>query len=65
MQDSLIVRPVVPGDRARWEPLWAGYNTFYGRTLPVEITDVGEEENGKRETGNDASRESGIGNRIG
>lgn len=40
MADSLIVRPVAPGDRARWEPLWAGYNTFYGRALPGEITDV-------------------------
>ncbi|MCA1581663.1 MAG: GNAT family N-acetyltransferase [Acidobacteria bacterium] len=40
MPDRVIVRPVAPGDRARWEPLWAGYNTFYGRTLPAEITDV-------------------------
>ncbi|MEP6801218.1 MAG: GNAT family N-acetyltransferase [Acidobacteriota bacterium] len=36
----MIVRSVAPGDRRLWEPLWAGYNTFYGRTLPDEITEV-------------------------
>ncbi len=40
MRESLIVRPVTPGDRTQWEPLWAGYNTFYERTLPADITDV-------------------------
>lgn len=37
---SLIVRAAAPDDRQRWGPLWAGYNAFYGRTLPAEITDV-------------------------
>jgi GNAT superfamily N-acetyltransferase len=36
----LIVRSVVPTDLAQWEHLWAGYNTFYERTLPAEITRV-------------------------
>jgi GNAT superfamily N-acetyltransferase len=38
------VRPVARADRAGWEPLWAGYNAFYGRegetALPVEVTEV-------------------------
>src|SRR5207237_5973820 len=38
MPDKLIVRPVAPTDFAQWEPLWEGYNTFYKRALPAEIT---------------------------
>lgn len=34
----LTLRPVVPTDLAQWEGLWAGYNTFYRRTVPAEIT---------------------------
>jgi GNAT superfamily N-acetyltransferase len=41
---SLFIRPPVPGDFAAWQPLWAGYNAFYGRegptALPDEITQV-------------------------
>ncbi len=33
-----IIRPVVDADFAQWLPLWTGYNTFYKRTLPEEIT---------------------------
>jgi len=37
----LIVRPVHPNDFAEWEPLWRGYNRFYGRdALPAEITQM-------------------------
>ncbi len=36
----MIVRAVSAEDRKQWEPLWAGYNLFYGRTLPEQITDV-------------------------
>jgi len=36
----MIVRPIERKDRARWEPLWAGYNTFYERTIPAAITDT-------------------------
>ena len=39
-RDLLVIRPVAPGDRGQWEPLWAGYNAFYERTLAAEITDV-------------------------
>jgi GNAT superfamily N-acetyltransferase len=34
----LTVRSVVATDLAQWEGLWAGYNTFYQRTVPAEIT---------------------------
>lgn len=38
MSDSVVVRSVVPGDLPQWTPLWEGYNRFYGRVLPGEIT---------------------------
>ena len=40
MPGPLIVRPVAPTDFAQWVPLWAGYNRFYERTLPAEITQM-------------------------
>jgi GNAT superfamily N-acetyltransferase len=41
MSNSLIVRSILPTDFAQWEPLWAGYNLFYGRpALPAEITQM-------------------------
>jgi GNAT superfamily N-acetyltransferase len=41
MSNSLIVRSVLPTDFAQWQPLWAGYNLFYGRpALPAEITQM-------------------------
>ena len=40
----IAVRPIAATDRAAWEPLWAGYNAFYGRVgetaLAREITDT-------------------------
>jgi GNAT superfamily N-acetyltransferase len=40
----LTVRPVRASDRAAWQPLWDGYNAFYGRhgdtALPANITDT-------------------------
>ncbi|MCE4555318.1 GNAT family N-acetyltransferase [Pelomonas sp. P8] len=37
------VRPVARDDRAAWQPLWDGYNAFYGRSgdtaLPAVVTD--------------------------
>ena len=33
-----VVRPIVDADFAQWLPLWTGYNTFYKRTLPDEVT---------------------------
>jgi GNAT superfamily N-acetyltransferase len=38
----VLVRPIDHDDFAAWDPLWNGYNAFYGRegdtALPVEIT---------------------------
>jgi GNAT superfamily N-acetyltransferase len=38
------VRPVQPADRAAWQPLWDGYNAFYGRSgptaLPAAVTET-------------------------
>ena len=39
---AVLVRPVEQDDLAAWEPLWNGYNAFYGRegetALSAEIT---------------------------
>ena len=40
MSQRLTVRPVAPTDLAQWEALWEGYNAFYERTVPAEITRV-------------------------
>jgi GNAT superfamily N-acetyltransferase len=38
---EMIVRPLRPDDRDRWQPLWDGYNLFYERpNLPGEITET-------------------------
>ena len=38
----VVVRPIEQEDLAAWQPLWNGYNAFYGRegetALPVDIT---------------------------
>ena len=36
--NSPIIRSIVDADFEQWLPLWTGYNTFYKRTLPEEIT---------------------------
>lgn len=33
MTPEIDIRPVAAGDRAAWQALYAGYATFYGRTL--------------------------------
>ena len=38
MSAALIVRPVEPADFAQWSPLWEGYNSFYQRVVPAEVT---------------------------
>jgi len=38
-KDSMI-RPVGPGERAAWEPLWQGYLTFYKAAISGETTSV-------------------------
>jgi len=35
---GFTIRNARPEDYDNWLPLWEGYNTFYKRTLPVEIT---------------------------
>lgn len=37
---TLAIRPLAPGDRTAWEPLWAGYLAFYGTSLPAETTET-------------------------
>ena len=38
---NLSIRSVAPTDFAQWQPLWQGYNRFYGRpALPNEITQM-------------------------
>ena len=37
---SITVRPLEPGDRDRWEPLWQGYLTFYESSVPDEVTNT-------------------------
>ena len=41
---SFHIRPLQPTDRAAWQPLWEGYNAFYGRAgetaLPADITET-------------------------
>ncbi len=34
------VRELTPADRAAWEPLWKGYQTFYKTDIPSATTDV-------------------------
>jgi GNAT superfamily N-acetyltransferase len=36
----VTVRPLREADRAAWEPLWAGYLTFYQSVLPSDITEM-------------------------
>jgi len=36
----VTIRPLTPSDRAQWEPLWRGYQTFYKTDIPQATTDV-------------------------
>jgi GNAT superfamily N-acetyltransferase len=40
MSDVLIVRSVAPADFLQWSPLWEGYNSFYERVVPAEVTSM-------------------------
>jgi GNAT superfamily N-acetyltransferase len=33
-----MIRSAVPADFEQWLPLWEGYNTFYERAVPTEVT---------------------------
>ena len=37
---GLIIRPVGEAERAAWEPLWIGYQTFYKVSLSDEVNTV-------------------------
>jgi GNAT superfamily N-acetyltransferase len=37
---TVSIRPVTPGDRARWEPLFQGYLAFYKTSLPASTIDL-------------------------
>jgi GNAT superfamily N-acetyltransferase len=37
---NITIRPVPADERAAWEPLWKGYQTFYEVDLSDETTDV-------------------------
>jgi GNAT superfamily N-acetyltransferase len=34
---AFSIRAIEPTDRAQWEPLWAGYNAFYGRDADTAL----------------------------
>jgi GNAT superfamily N-acetyltransferase len=36
----LRIRAVLPSDRAQWEALWLGYQTFYKTKIPEQTTDM-------------------------
>jgi len=36
---ALTLRPLAPGDRASWTPLWQAYLAFYETSLPPEVYD--------------------------
>ena len=40
MPVASIIRSAVPSDFPQWAPLWEGYNSFYKRTLPAEVTQM-------------------------
>lgn len=40
MPAMLMVRSAVPADFGQWLPLWEGYNRFYERVVPAEVTQM-------------------------
>ena len=40
MAEKPIIRSVTPADLPQWTPLWEGYNRFYERVIPAEVTDM-------------------------
>ena len=40
MKKDVVVKSVGEGERAAWEPLWAGYLAFYKTSVPAATTDV-------------------------
>jgi len=40
MNDPIAIRFLEPNDFPQWSKLWEGYNTFYKRTVSLEITRI-------------------------
>jgi len=40
MSADIVIRPLARDERAAWEPLWQGYQTFYEVALTDETSDV-------------------------
>jgi GNAT superfamily N-acetyltransferase len=40
MPETMLVRPLETTDYSEWLALWDGYNAFYKRDLPSEITKI-------------------------
>lgn len=40
MSKNVVIKPVGNDERAAWEPLWAGYLTFYKTSVPAATSDV-------------------------
>jgi GNAT superfamily N-acetyltransferase len=36
----LQIRPITPADKAQWQPLWQGYQTFYKTDIPASVTET-------------------------
>lgn len=37
---SVTIRPLTSSDKDRWLTLWSGYNSFYKRTIPDDVTEA-------------------------
>jgi GNAT superfamily N-acetyltransferase len=40
MSQAFVVRSLIQTDLPQWSELWEGYNTFYERVVPPEITSM-------------------------
>ncbi len=40
MSTTFHIRSAQPADFEQWLPLWEGYNRFYKRTVPAEVTRI-------------------------
>ena len=40
VEGQIEIRPLRPDEREVWEPLWAGYLTFYETAVAPEVTDI-------------------------
>jgi hypothetical protein len=34
---NIVIRPLGPDERAAWEPLWKGYQTFHLKNNPLVL----------------------------